>query len=196
MRAIETPYPLVIQLAGRLQERQWRLCTAESCTGGTLAQVLTDLPGSSQWFECGWVTYSNAAKQRSLGVSEALLAQYGAVSPAVAEAMATGALQHAQANLAMAITGVAGPGGGSAEKPVGLVWFAWAVAGHGTGHGTGGKAGTGTGTGTETGTGSGSRGRVWSASRIFPGDRAAVRQAATVWALQQLLSFLADPGIA
>lgn len=103
-----------------------RLATAESCTGGWVAQSLTSIAGSSDWFERGFVTYSNAAKQEMLGVLPATLEQHGAVSEATAAAMAAGALRHSHAHWALAITGVAGPGGGSVDKPVGFVCFGWA----------------------------------------------------------------------
>ena len=119
---------LVAHLATILQARQWQLATAESCTGGLIAAACTDVAGSSLWFERGFVSYSNAAKTDLLGVSAALLAQHGAVSQAVAGAMAQGALAHSPAKIAVAVTGVAGPGGGSADKPVGTVWFAWATS--------------------------------------------------------------------
>ena len=109
-----------------LLARRYRVATAESCTGGWVAKCLTDIPGSSQWFERGFVTYSNEAKQQSLGVPAALLTRHGAVSQPVAEQMAVGALQASAAALAVAITGIAGPDGGTADKPVGLVWFALA----------------------------------------------------------------------
>ena len=105
---------------------QRRLAVAESCTGGWLAKCLTDIPGSSQWFERGYVTYSNAAKQQALGVSASVIETFGAVSRPTAEQMAAGALHASGADLALAITGVAGPDGGSAAKPVGLVWLALA----------------------------------------------------------------------
>ena len=108
-----------------------RIVTAESCTGGLIAGLLTEIPGSSEVVERGFVTYSNEAKEESLGVPSALLRKYGAVSEAVARAMADGALRHARAQLAIAVTGIAGPGGGSAEKPVGLVYVALAD-GHNT----------------------------------------------------------------
>lgn len=103
-----------------------RLATAESCTGGWVAQCLTSIAGSSDWFERGFVTYSNEAKQEMLGVEAGTLTIHGAVSEAVAAAMAIGALRHSHADWALAITGIAGPGGGSAEKPVGTVCFGWA----------------------------------------------------------------------
>ncbi len=101
------------------------LATAESCTGGWLAKLLTDIAGSSDWFDRGFVTYSNQAKHDMLGVSEATLVQEGAVSRAVVNEMVAGALRHSQANFAVAVSGIAGPGGGSDDKPVGTVWFAW-----------------------------------------------------------------------
>ncbi len=119
---------LIQQLATALLRRHWTLVTAESCTGGGVAWRLTELAGSSAWLEGGFVTYSNAMKQRLLGVSAALLEQQGAVSRACVEAMAQGALANSQAQLSVAISGIAGPGGGSEEKPVGTVWIAWARA--------------------------------------------------------------------
>ena len=113
------------QLASRLTRQGLQLAAAESCTGGWLAKVCTDAAGSSAWFERGFVTYSNLAKQQMLGVSEQTLQQNGAVSEAVVVEMVTGALRHSGAQLAVAISGVAGPGGGSGDKPVGTVWFAW-----------------------------------------------------------------------
>lgn len=120
---------LVIDVANSLTARQLSLAAAESCTGGLVAAACTDIPGASAWFDRGWVTYSNAAKQDCLGVPPALIAQHGAVSKAVAAAMATGALQHSHANISLAITGIAGPDGGSADKPIGTVWLAWAMRG-------------------------------------------------------------------
>ena len=118
-------------LADALRERGWRIATAESCTGGMIAAACTDLAGSSDWFEAGWVTYSNAAKAAAIGVPAALIDAHGAVSAEVAAAMARGALLAARVPLAVAVTGIAGPGGGSAEKPVGTVWvgLAWQAAG-------------------------------------------------------------------
>lgn len=103
-----------------------KICTAESCTGGWLSQVITAVAGSSQWFERGFVTYSNEAKQQMLGVPMKLIENYGAVSEQVALAMAEGALKNSLAQFSFAITGIAGPSGGSPEKPVGMVCFAWA----------------------------------------------------------------------
>ncbi len=111
------------------RRRGWRLATAESCTGGLLAAALTDIPGSSDAFSCGWVTYANDAKIRELGIAEAMLARYGAVSPEIAAAMAEGALRKAAADLAIGITGIAGPGGATPGKPVGLVYIGLAHRG-------------------------------------------------------------------
>lgn len=114
------------KLTQLLKKQSLKIATAESCTGGMLAQLLTMLAGSSAWFECGWVTYSNASKTALLGVSADLIVQKGAVSCEVAEAMAQGVLQKSQADFAVAITGIAGPGGGAPDKPVGTVCFGWA----------------------------------------------------------------------
>jgi len=120
---------LVDRVAERLQAQHCRIATAESCTGGWLAKCLTDRPGSSAWFEYGFVTYGNNAKLALLGVSEASLRAQGAVSEDVAEQMAVGARLASAAELAVAITGIAGPDGGTADKPVGTVWIAWAGPG-------------------------------------------------------------------
>jgi len=144
-------------VANTLLRRQWMLATAESCTGGMVAAACTDLAGSSAWFERGFVTYSNAAKTQMLGVDAQLIATHGAVSGPVARAMAQGAVLHAAAQVALAITGVAGPGGGTDAKPVGMVWFGFA-----------GPWG------------------VHSEVQHFGGERAAVRQAAALHALLRL----------
>lgn len=149
------------QLASALQLRRWMMATAESCTGGMIAARCTDLSGSSNWFERGFVTYSNAAKTELLGVPAALIAQHGAVSDVVACAMAQGAMQRAPVQVSVAVTGVAGPTGGSADKPVGTVWLAWCV-----------------------------EGQVSSERMVFAGDRAAVREATVRHALQGLLDRL------
>lgn len=153
--------PLVEQLAARLLQRQWLLATAESCTGGLIAGACTDLSGSSAWFERGFVTYSNAAKTELLGVPAPLIDEHGAVSEAVAHAMAIGAVQHSPAQVAVAVTGVAGPTGGTADKPVGLVWFGFALPG-----------------------------QVLTERMNFAGDRAAVRAATVHHALTRLLELL------
>jgi nicotinamide-nucleotide amidase len=120
--------PAVAALADALRARGWRLATAESCTGGLIAAACTAVAGSSDWFERGFVTYSNEAKTGLLGVDAALIAAHGAVSEPVALAMARGALAHAPVQLAVAVTGIAGPGGAVPGKPVGTVWLAWADA--------------------------------------------------------------------
>jgi nicotinamide-nucleotide amidase len=116
-------------LADLMLKKQFFLATAESCTGGLIAAACTNLAGSSQWFERGFVTYSNAAKTTMLGVDAALILQFGAVSQQVAIAMAQGAVTHSSAQVSVAVTGLAGPTGGSDEKPVGTVWISWCVAG-------------------------------------------------------------------
>lgn len=120
---------LVPRIAGLLKESGRMLATAESCTGGLIAAACTSVAGSSDWFERGFVTYSNEAKTESLGVDAALIASHGAVSEVVARAMAFGAVRHSKAQVAVAVTGIAGPGGGSADKPVGTVWFGFSVDG-------------------------------------------------------------------
>ena len=117
---------LLRQLAGQLTQQGKMLATAESCTGGGIAYAITAIPGSSAWFERGFVTYSNLAKQEQLGVAHELLLRCGAVSEPVAAAMATGALRHSQADFSVAVTGIAGPDGGTEEKPPGTVCFGWA----------------------------------------------------------------------
>jgi len=149
-------------LASLLLARGQSLATAESCTGGLIAAACTEVAGSSAWFERGFVTYSNEAKTELLGVPAALIAAHGAVSEEVARAMAEGALKHSRADLAVAVTGVAGPTGGSEAKSVGTVWLAWAErAGHG-----------------RTGTIAVHAEKAW-----FPGDRRAVRGATVAHAL-------------
>jgi nicotinamide-nucleotide amidase len=119
----------VLNLGEKLRARGAMLATAESCTGGLIAAVCTSVAGSSDWFERGFVTYSNAAKTEMLGVDAALIAAHGAVSAEVARAMAEGALAHSSAHIAVAVTGIAGPSGGTPAKPVGTVWFALAERG-------------------------------------------------------------------
>jgi nicotinamide-nucleotide amidase len=148
-------------LASRLQARGWMLATAESCTGGMISAACTDLSGSSNWFERGFVTYSNEAKTEMLGVDAALIAQHGAVSEVVARAMAFGAVRHSRAQVSVAVTGVAGPTGGTPQKPVGTVWFGFQVDG-----------------------------QLASETCRFDGDRAAVRAATVQHALRRLLELL------
>lgn len=157
-QALETN---LTQISVLLLKHRHMLATAESCTGGMIAAACTDLAGSSQWFERGFVTYSNASKTDMLGVPAALIEQHGAVSEAVARAMADGVLLHSPAQVSLAVTGVAGPTGGSADKPVGTVWFAWCVGG-----------------------------KTHSEIQHFAGDRSAVRAATVRTALQRLLGFL------
>ncbi len=149
-------------LATALLAKNWQLAVAESCTGGLIAAACTDLAGSSQWFERGFVTYSNAAKTELLGVPGALLAQHGAVSEAVAGAMAGGALQRSRAQIAASVTGIAGPSGATAGKPVGMVCFGFATA-----------------VGIST------------MRMYFAGDRAAVRRQAVDYAVAGLLKTMA-----
>ena len=151
----------VDSLARLLLEKKLQLVTAESCTGGLIAAACTDLAGSSAWFERGFVTYSNDAKMELLGVEERLLRRAGAVCEGVARAMVTGALAHSKAQVAVAVTGVAGPTGGSASKPVGTVWFGFAVPG-----------------------------QVVTEKCRFDGDRAAVRAATVRHAFTRLLELL------
>jgi nicotinamide-nucleotide amidase len=120
---------LVLKLAQSLTARGWTLATAESCTGGWIAKCCTDLAGSSAWFERGFVSYSNQAKRELLGVSAETLESEGAVSAAVAAQMAEGARRRAGVDVALSVTGIAGPDGGSADKPVGTVWFGWSLQG-------------------------------------------------------------------
>lgn len=157
-------------LGERLAARGLRLATAESCTGGGVGFAVTQVAGASAWFDRGFITYSNEAKRAQLGVSAALLRREGAVSEAVARAMALGALAAGRARIAVAVTGIAGPGGGSAAKPVGTVCFGWALA-------------------------AGARDlRVVSARHLLRGDRAAVRTQSIEVALQGLLDLLDDAG--
>jgi nicotinamide-nucleotide amidase len=113
------------QLGRLLLERRAVVTTAESCTGGGIAEAITAISGSSQWFECAYIAYANSAKQRLLGVEQSLLDQYGAVSKQVVEQMAIGAINASQADYAVAVSGIAGPEGGTAQKPVGTVWICW-----------------------------------------------------------------------
>lgn len=122
-------YESAVLLGSRLRKRAWQLALAESCTGGGIAKTITDVPGSSAWFDRGFVTYSNAAKVDMLGVRQATLNEKGAVSEETALEMVAGALAFSLADLAMAVTGIAGPDGGTSEKPVGTVFIAWQVRG-------------------------------------------------------------------
>lgn len=152
---------LCAQLADLLIEKKLRLVTAESCTGGLIAATCTDLAGSSAWFERGFVTYSNDAKTELLDVPARLLVRAGAVCEGVARAMAQGALAHSHAQVAVAVTGVAGPTGGSPAKPVGTVWFGLAVSG-----------------------------QIITEKCLFAGDRAQVRSATVQHAFERLVALL------
>lgn len=120
-------YELAQEVGRKLLQAGWRLVTAESCTAGWITKALTDVPGSSQWVDSGYVTYSNIAKMRDVGVSSKTLDEHGAVSEATVREMAEGALRAAGVEMAIAVSGIAGPDGGTAEKPVGTVWFAVAT---------------------------------------------------------------------
>jgi nicotinamide-nucleotide amidase len=148
-------------LAVKLTALGWTMATAESCTGGLIAAQCTDWPGSSRWFDRGLVTYSNAAKTELLGVDSGLIETHGAVSDAVARAMALGAVYRTQARASVSVTGIAGPDGGSDAKPVGTVWFGWCIDG-----------------------------LVYSECQLFTGDRQKVRQASSFHALSGLVKRL------
>jgi len=155
---------LATRLGRQLALSGGMIATVESCTGGLIARALTETPGSSQWFDRGFVTYSNEAKIDMVGVSAQTLAAFGAVSEPTALEMAGGALARSRARMSLSVTGVAGPGGGSADKPVGTVCFGWAVA----------------------------DGRTRTTTRRFDGDRAGVRWQAALFALQGAWDMLSD----
>jgi nicotinamide-nucleotide amidase len=149
------------QLGELLLKKHWMLCTVESCTGGALASAITSIPGASQWFGYGFVTYANNAKQKLLQVSEKTLAELGAVSELAAKEMVSGAKELSAADVAIAVTGVAGPSGGSPEKPVGGVWFAFAM-----------------------------EGQIFTKHHVFQGDRLEIQSQAVGAALETLLALL------
>ena len=120
---------MAIQIGSALKSHSLVLATAESCTGGAVASAITDIAGSSEWFERGFITYSNEAKREMLGVAQDTLTRYGAVSEVVVREMVAGALHHSHAQVALAVSGIAGPAGGMPDKPVGTVWFAWGIKG-------------------------------------------------------------------
>ena len=151
--------PVVLEIAALFLKNQWRLATAESCTGGLVASSITALAGSSDWFERGYVTYSNQAKSEDIGVDARLIEQHGAVSEEVARAMAQGTKQSSRSNVTLSITGIAGPTGGSTEKPIGTIWFAWALH----------------------------DGSVVAEKKLFSGDREAIRVQACDYSLARLL---------
>jgi nicotinamide-nucleotide amidase len=153
---------LAAQLGQKMLARQAQVCTAESCTGGGIAEAITRVAGSSAWFEAGFVTYSNRQKTRQLGVAESLFTEVGAVSREVVEAMVKGSCQHSGAYFGVAVSGIAGPDGGTAEKPVGSVWLAWAAGD-----------------------------QLFSVRRQFSGDRAAVRRQTVELALRGLINLAA-----
>lgn len=152
---------LVEKLANKLIEKKQTLTCVESCTGGGIAYFLTEISGSSAWFETGFVTYSNQAKQELVGVCAQSLNEHGAVSEQVAREMAQGALSQAKADFSMSVTGVAGPTGGSAEKPVGTVCFAWA-----------------------------SQDKILSITKRFVGDRHAIRRQSIAFSIEKLIEFI------
>lgn len=152
---------LAFQIGEKLKAKNWQLATAESCTGGLVGKYLTDIAGSSAWYDCGLITYSNQAKMRLLQVPQSTLEAYGAVSEQTAEAMTTGALKNSNAHIALSITGIAGPTGGSSEKPVGMVCFAWAT-----------------------------QKSLQSSTQYFQGNREQIREQAAHFALSGLLTFL------
>ena len=155
----------IIELAARvgreLQAKGLLLATAESCTGGGVAQAITEIAGSSEWFDCGFIAYSNASKTELLDVPAAVIAQFGTVSEEVADAMAEGALANSNAHITLATTGIAGPGGAVPGKPVGTVCFAWAIEHH-----------------------------SFTERLVLSGDRRAVREQTVAHALQGLLRFM------
>ena len=156
----------IARTLGRVARRRGvEIAVAESCTGGGVAAAITRISGSAKWFERGFVTYCNTAKHEMLGVSRRTLSNYGAVSEAVAIEMATGALKHSRADVSVAVTGIAGPTGGSRTKPVGLVWFAWTARRH----------------------------DVQARAFRFKGDRVEVRRQAVAVALQGLIDLLRRP---
>jgi nicotinamide-nucleotide amidase len=168
MRPIKGPSDLTLLRQARrvgraLVAREWRVATAESCTAGWIAKVLTDVPGSSRWVEGGYIVYSNAAKMRDLNVSLATLRRHGAVSEATVLAMSRGAVSATGAEIAVAVSGIAGPDGGTPDKPVGTVWFAIAARQR--------------------------RVRAAATLRIFRGDREAIRRQAVACALQLILQY-------
>lgn len=155
-------YRLAEQLGQVLSAAKYKLVTAESCTGGGIAKICTEVAGSSAWFDCAWVTYSNQSKHDLLGVSTQTLVEHGAVSEATVVEMTQGALQRAKAQVAIAVSGIAGPTGGTASKPVGTVCIAWLIAGQ----------------------------EAQAKTFYFQGDRSSIRDSAVAEALRCLLSLL------
>ena len=163
-------YQLAKQVAVTLTQTDHWLATAESCTGGWVAKCLTDVAGSSQWFERGYVVYNGLAKQQMLGVPAAVIKEKGEVSEAVVRALAEGVLANSNASIALSISGIAGPGGGTDDKPVGTVWFGWSIADKVAGVVRGVK--------------------TTAEVQCFSGDREAVRKQAVIHALQGVLALV------
>lgn len=163
---MDVAHRLAVRLGDALKEHRYFLSTAESCTGGWVAQVVTSVPGSSAWFDRGFVTYSNAAKREMLGVCQSTLDQYGAVSEEVVREMASGVFAHSTAQVSVAVSGIAGPEGGTPGKPVGTIWLAWAVRDRGC------------------------------SARVahFAGDRDMIRQQAVMSALQGCIDIISQYG--
>lgn len=159
-------FDLAVRAGQSLKDRGWMLVTAESCTGGWVAEAVTMISGSSAWFERGFVTYTDLAKQEMLGVQSATLAQHGAVSEPTVREMAAGALARSRGDVAVSVSGVAGPTGGTPAKPVGMVCLGWSVRGR----------------------------EAISVTRHFPGDREAVRRSAVIDALEGLIQLARGGG--
>lgn len=168
----KTLYSLAEAVGQALNSKGIFMATAESCTGGWVAKCMTDVPGSSAWFDCGFTVYNREAKQQMLGVPTAVIDAHGEVSEATVEAMAEGAIAQSRAAVTVAVSGIAGPGGGSEEKPVGTVYFAWCIADRVAGVMRNSK--------------------TTSCREVFDGDREAVRRQAVERALQGVLDLLAD----
>lgn len=158
-------YELAEQLGEALVKRKWKLVTAESCTGGWVGQAVTSVPGSSKWFDRGFITYCNVSKQELLDVKPETLEKYGAVSEETVKEMTEGALKNSHADLSLAITGIAGPGGGTPEKPMGTVCFGWAFSNQ----------------------------KTQTCCEHFSGDRNSVREQSVRFVLERLLSILCQP---
>lgn len=164
MKNIDSLSQLSTEVGRILVGSKFKLSTVESCTGGWIGKVLTDVAGSSSWYECGYVTYSDASKIRLVGVSPKVLRQSGAVSERVAQEMAQCSFAYTGADIALAVTGIAGPGGGTQEKPVGTVWFSWAAR----------------------------TGACKTERKVFAGDRKSIREQTVRFALSTLISFLEE----
>ncbi len=157
-----TPYELAQKIGFLLSQKKLKLATVESCTGGSLAKLITDVPGASEWFDCGFITYSNESKIRTVNVPEDLIAQNGAVSQKVALAMAKGALDVTHADIVLSTTGIAGPNGGSLDKPVGTVCFGFATK----------------------------ESYFSTDKQLFNGDRSTVREKSVIYSLECLCHYL------